>query len=250
MKIGILGCFYDCAEDLESVLLPWREYKSQSTKHSVLMACVNSQFKEYGDLGYENENQETIEKIVKNDTIDQYYVSPVPLMEHEARNLPLGYLLQNDVDAFWLLDGDEFYTYGDINNIINFVEENADYDYYEINFKNYILDGKSWTDGFCPSRIFWTKKNGGVKGFYWDNDIIYGENTPHKNLSRLEIPRNIAHVRHMTWLHTNGKKKVEYHSKHFGECSYKWNEEKEQLEIDKDYYKKHNKEMPKIIAET
>ena len=50
----------------------------------------------------------------------------------------------------------------------------------------------------------------------------------------------------MTWLHNNSKDKYFYHMKHFGECSYLWNEEKQEVEINYDYYRKYNKNVPII----
>ena len=26
MKVGVLGCFFDCADDLEEVLAPWKTF--------------------------------------------------------------------------------------------------------------------------------------------------------------------------------------------------------------------------------
>ncbi len=246
MKIGILGCFYDCAEDIDDVLEPWKRVKEESYSHELLISSIHCQFKEYADMGIPNYDGHTAAKIAENKTIDLPFTSMVPLTEAQARSLPLNFLLEQDVDAVWLLDGDEFYTIKEINSIIKYVEDNPDYYYYKINFKNYIFDGKKWIDGFCPNRIFWTNKAHKIDKFYWDNDILYSNGSTQSSFPECEIPRDVAHIRHMTWLHSNGKKKTEYHAKHFGECSYKWNEEKSEIELDLDYYKKHSKETPKI----
>jgi len=245
MKIGILGCFYDCAEDIDEVLQPWGKLKNES-EHEVIITSVHSQFKEYAQMGMPDFDGVTAAKVADNKNVDLPFTSMVPLTEAEARSLPLGYLLQQEVDMFWMLDGDEFYTYEDINSILNYVIENPDYYYYKINFKNYIFDGKKWIDGFCPNRIFWTNKEEKVSKFYYDNDILYESGKRQPDLSCSEIPREIAHIRHMTWLHSNGEKKVKYQEKHFGECSYLWNRDTSELEFNSSYYKKHNKEAPVV----
>ena len=68
----------------------------------------------------------------------------------------------------------------------------------------------------------------------------------YKYLVNQKIPKFYAHVRHMTWLHSNGKAKVEYQNKHFGHCSYKWNDDANKLEIDKNFFIKNNILQPII----
>ena len=156
-------------------------------------------------------------------------------------------------DVIWMVDADEFYSLEDIKNIVNFINENPNYCWYSINFKNYIFDGKQWIDGFCPPRIFKSKFDSMViDSFFWDNDIAYQKNNEfinYKKLLSLEIPKQIAHIKHMTWLHENGKLKYEYQIKHFGHCGYKWNYESNELEFNSDFYLKINQELPKINYE-
>ena len=172
----------------------------------------------------------------------------MPLTESQARNQCLEYLLHSDVDLIWLLDGDEFYSVDQIREIIYFVEKRMTEtnSYFSINFKNHVFDGVEWVDGFCPPRIFFKKIHGGIDQFYWDNDITYLDGTNYKVLNEIKIPRETAHIRHMTWLHENGKEKYEYQVKHFGQCSYKWNYETEKLEFDLDYYEKHSLPVPEL----
>ena len=164
------------------------------------------------------------------------------------------YLKIKECDLIWLVDGDEFYTIQDIQNIINFVTLNNNSFWYTINFKNYIFDGKQWIDGFCPSRIFKTNFNDlTIDSFYWDNDILYKDlksnKFNYKDLIKLEVPKDVAHIKHMTWIHENGKNKYEYQMKHFGYCGYKWNYDESKLEFDKDFYLKIRQELPTIYYE-
>ena len=48
----------------------------------------------------------------------------------------------------------------------------------------------------------------------------------------------------MTWLNENGKEKVEYHKKHFGACSYVWDENNKTLKLDLEYYDRMGYDRP------
>lgn len=241
-RFGILGCFYDCENYLPEVLSPWFRLKKEL---NLSITAVNCLFSEYSSLGYKNEDYLT-QEIIKKNQFDYKIISPVPQRESEVRNLALSYLLYENVDFIWLLDGDEFYTEEQIRRSINFVKKNINNYWFPINFKNYIFDGKQWIDGFCPPRIFNNTLENKIDKFYWDNDIVYSNGKGYKTLKSLEIPREEAHVRHMTWLHSNGKKKVEYQQKHFGHCSYKWNDHKNELEFDLDFYSKRGLPFEKV----
>jgi hypothetical protein len=56
-------------------------------------------------------------------------------------------------------------------------------------------------------------------------------------------------VKHLTWMHENGKSKYEYQMKHFGACSYKWNYQKNELEFNEDFFIRNNVTKPKINQE-
>lgn len=246
MKIGILGCFYDCAEYLDDVLAPWREVK-RGSEHEFVIASIHCRFKEYVKIGDEQQDDnETILKINEHSNlIDAPFFSAVPLMEAEARNIPLQYLQVSNTDVMWLLDGDEFYTVKEINDIVNYVIDNPDPYYYKINFKNYVFDEGQWIDGFNPNRIFHMNKNPKLDKLYWDNDVYFEGGLGQNRFPLLEIPREVAHVKHLTWLNDDrSKKKCEYHAKHFGSCSYAWDYDNNKLIFNKEYYK--NKEMPII----
>ena len=254
MKIGILGCFFDCADDLEEVLAPWKAFSQEgynlqwgaSEKVEFNISSVHCQFAEYKDE--EIEDKKTLEKSIELLGQENVFHPEERLKDAEARNLPLKHLIKQGCNLIWIVDGDEFYTRDQIIKTLNFVKQNDLVDWYKINFKNYVFDGKSWIDGFCPPRIFWTERNGGIDKFYWDNDIIYNNGQKYTEKSFLEVPKALCHVRHMTWLDSNGKAKYEYQIKHhdFGQCSYKWNYEKEKLEFNLDFYSKNNIPLPTL----
>ena len=252
MKIGILYCAYNCKKYLSNSLASFIEARKQNTIFKI--AAVSIPFEEYFYLNQENDGtSDELKKLNENGLIDEVFTEPRYLKEHKARDLCLQYLRANGCDVVWLVDGDEFYTEQDIKNIISFVNQNENYCWYSINFKNYIFDGKQWTDGFCPPRIFRsTFGKSKINSFFWDNDIVYEYNNnalSYKDIPNLEIPRSVCHVKHLTWMHENGKSKYEYQMKHFGACSYKWNYQKNELEFNEDFFIRNNVAKPKINQE-
>jgi len=68
-------------------------------------------------------------------------------------------------------------------------------------------------------------------------------------LGNKTIPKDVAYVRHLSWPNNEAsRKKIEYHLKHFGHCSYKW-DDKLGLQIDSGYYTKLGLPIPNIIAD-
>lgn len=248
MKFGIIYCAYNNLILTKQSLPIWVEAAKKNS--NIIIAAVSVPFYEYKNIPIINDGTtKFIKDIDKQGLIDVCFDNPKFIKEADARNLPLFYLLSKDVDYVFIADSDEIYTLKEIDNILKFVEDNSNIDCFQINFKNYIFDGKSWLDKFHPDRIFKVNVYGGLRNFYWDNDVKYEDGRTHKQTNVEIIPENIAHVKHITWLHEGGKQKVEYQLKHFGSCSYKWNEQKKQLELDIEYYKKHGYEIPTIHRE-
>lgn len=238
MKIGVLFAPYNCAADINRLVEPFLG------EEFVISAC-NIQF----DVFDTPPDEDTFKALSSHPAISFIATSPIPLREDAARNMALSYLLEKDVDFIWILDGDEFYTKEQVQGIVKEIRGKHLYEaFYSINFKNYIFDGKSWIDGFCPPRIFSNKIYGGIDSFYWDNDLSYKNGKPHSRLLNVIIPKPVAHVKHMTWLHSNGKSKVEYQMKHFnGVCSYIWNEDKKVLEFNPNFYKSRGIKEPEVF---
>jgi hypothetical protein len=256
-RYGIIYCCYGNPEYIEDCLKPWLEAKKQ---FNIKIAAVHGQFKEYHDFGIDDRDidtqKELLNRLEKKD-LDFLYIQneynneKIYQTESEIRDKGLQWLLKQDCDFIFLLDNDEFYTIQQIENIINYINrgDNSFINWFSIPFKNYIFDGKSYTKGFTPPRIFRVKPYGDLAlkldSFYWDNDIrfkIGDKFLDYKKLANLNIPENLlgGGIKHLTWLHSNGKGKVEYQLKHFGHCSYKWNNIENKLEFDPDFYKKYN----------
>lgn len=271
LKIGIVYCCYGNPEYIHDCIKPWLSLKEDL--FNIKIAAVNGQFKEYHEMAVEDSNLETeliLNQLQKSGEIDYLYIQnpanyfdEFKIYETEAqiRDKALQFLLKEKCDVIWLLDNDEFYTEEQIENIIKYINlgSNSFESWFSIPFKNYILDGQQYLKGFCPPRIFRVNPAGdliyNLECFYWDNDIRYtdpnGLKKDYKELSGKRIPEKILDggVKHLTWLHSNGKNKVIYQNKHFGHCSYKWNEEKQELEIDYDFYNKNGLDLPIIYKD-
>jgi hypothetical protein len=252
MKIGIIYCGYNCLSYIKESLYPFVDAKDQGLISQI--CTVSIPFMEYFDINKNNDGTtELLLDFYNKGFINHIFTNPSYIQEHKARDLCLQYLKIMNCDIIWMVDADEFYSLEEIKSIINFINENPNYCWYSINFKNYIFDGKQWIDGFCPPRIFKNKFDSMIiNSFFWDNDIAYEKNNEfinYKNLLSLEVPKQIAHIKHLTWLHQNGKSKYEYQMKHFGHCGYKWNYETNLLEINEQFYLKTKQAIPIIYHE-
>lgn len=239
MKLGIVFCAYN---EKEYVLESVNAFIEAKKRHNIVIADVSIPFKEYNKTEYSILEDGTVKIIIdlaNQGLIDKVFIEPKFILESEVRNLALEYLKEQKCDYIFIVDADELYSQEDIDKIVNFIKFNNLIDCFKINFKNYIFDGNEWIDGFCPFRIFRTLASGGIKEFYWDNDVIFHSGKKHEELSTIIIPKNISHIKHMTWVNNKGKRKVEYQMKHFGLCSYKWNEKKQTLEFNEEYYNKY-----------
>ena len=249
MKIGLIASAYNCGDFLDDCLEPWFRFKKESN-HELYCSIIHNCFHENEELGLplnSSDNTESIlESYYSNGLLNNYFSSQKYLKEHEARNVCLKSVLDNKVDYVWTLGLDEIFTVEEINKILKFVEINPFVDWFKINYKNYIFDGSVWIDGFCPPRIFKVNCHGGLKELYYDDDFVYADGTDYKKLPNIEIPSSIAHIKHMTWLHENGKAKVEYQKARWGDsgCSYSWNYQENKLEFNKKFYQ--NKPLPTL----
>jgi hypothetical protein len=245
-RLGVILSAYALEEYVKPCLTPWLSF-------DIPVSCASFQFE-----GFERQDNERCINELKSllPTQNIFYDNNIALQEHDARNIGLNYLKNNtDVDTFLILDIDEFYTESDIEFILKYINDD-DFNWVawaKINFKNYIFNQKSWTDGFCPPRIFKANyRDFKLDKFYWDNDLIYKDNSSnqidYKSLSSAIIPKHKLHIRHITWLdNVRSKNKVEYQEKHFGKCSFKWNDETNKLEINSQYYRDSNQAIPQIF---
>jgi hypothetical protein len=245
MRFGILYAGFNNFKYAKQSILPWITLK-YTYPQNFFISAVSVPFLEYKNENIDpDETTDFLKTLANAKFIDSCFDQPKFIKENEARNLALFDLLRKGVDYIMIVDSDELYQTEEIIRIINFVKTN-NFDGYKINFKNYIFDGKSYLEGFCPPRIYKNNIHNGINSFYWDNEIIYNNGKTDKNIRFIDIPKDIAFIKHMTWLNENGKQKVEYHKKHFGACSYIWDENDKTLKLDLEYYDRMGYDRPML----
>ena len=244
MKIGVLLTIYNCENYVDDCLNPWINLKE---KYDITIGCVSGMFKPYLDLGFKSKNQGTLKKLSEHN-ID-YLISTgekILLGENESRDSILN-ILKKDNDIIWILDGDEFYTEKDIINIINYIESTPLTDWYSINFKNYTFTEQLYFNGFCPPRIFRNNRYGGIDKFFFDNHIQYNNGESFENKKSLLIPRNVAWIKHYSWLETDFRtqEKIKYQNLRFKNgCYFNWDENTNKLSFNQKYFESVNEEQP------
>jgi hypothetical protein len=249
--VGVVACGYECDDLIDRVLEPWKKF----SKENIIFSGVYAPFIEWyklfgGSLG------ETPSWYEHHKEMFKYFSVPSKAgTEAEIRNIALEPLLKKEeCDYIFLLDlSDEIYTIEEIERIFSFVKFHPEISWFSLRFKNYVFKETQWLEGFNPPRVFSTRADGLVlKDFYFDNDIRYidpyrQEIVDYKTLPSLLVPKNIAFIKHLTWLNNErSRRKYEYQIRHFGHCSYKWNYDTQELEFDDEYFLKYNLSKPKI----
>ena len=262
MKFGLLFCAYGIPEYLEQSINPWIGAKK---KFDIKIAAVHGQFKENHDLGYEDNDLKTQQKLLDklaSQKLDFVYIqneyNNEKKYESEAqiRNKGLQYLLGQKVDYVILWDLDEVITEQEIDNLINYIQKDEFIAWYNIEYKNLTFNRKTFTKGFSPPRVFKTNYGGGykLKEMIYDNDVSYetidGQIIHYKQLPSKRIGTHVLNPLHYTWCdYERARQKIEYQNKHFGHyagCSFKINEKEQKIEFNEDYYRKTNEMLPEL----
>ncbi len=257
MKIGVIFCGYNMAEYAVDSIMPWVEAKAYQTGgYSFVLSAVSVPFANYPAATSEDETGVILKDLESRNSLDKVFTEPRNINEWEARDLCLQYLLKQKVDLVWQVDLDEFYTLEDIENILKFVEKDAMSSWFKISFKNYAFDKSSYlSEPFTPPRIHRTTVYAGhLHKFIYDNDLSYkrhlnGEEISHNSVAFKLIPRQVAWVKHLTWLNdSRSRDKVKYHTDRGWLCSYSWDEEKG-LQFNDKYFDKNNLHKPLLLKE-
>lgn len=255
-KIAInLSVFGASKKDLQECLDPFYKALDPNSFNVYVSNCILKPHFKYKNI---NENDETEEyfKINKENRNNIFFKKEFTgkYYEHEARNLCFPF---NGEELVWIVDADEFYTVDQIKSIVQYVDSKPFIDVFKIKFKNYIFDGKHYILDFMPPRIYRSVTNSqwDFGGFESHNDGFYYDSEANKHslndCAVKIIPARTVDggIKHMTWLHTNGKKKWQYQMDHYGHCSYTWDEHKQKIRLDENYYRKYNIPIPKIYKD-
>lgn len=263
MKIGIIFTSYNHEEYLYDALAPWIQARHDALNgHDFVIAAVSVPFKEYKEMVIIPDSTTELLREFYNDLkIDHFIDGPQFITEAEARDKALQLLLADNVDAVILIDGDEFFTEEQIAKIFDYVTLNKWITWFSLSYKNYVFDKNTYlVDPFTPPRIFIVNSNGyRLNKVFWDNDLSYTgqvvqagslvmKTISYRELPTKIIPKQIANIKHLTWLSDEkSKKKCEYQKKHFGHCGYTWGENG--LEFNKEFYLQKGLEFPRTMKE-
>lgn len=260
-KFGFIFCAYDCSDALYKCVTPFLNLKEIG--YNFCITTVHGMFREYAELGYKDEDSVTV-NLLKNSIWNDYlYIQSEQdpgkyQNEWEIRNKGLNYLLSQNVDYVILIDSDEFYTTKEIDDIINYLEENPYEVWYKIHFKNLVFDDQHYYKGFKSPRIFRTKYNDlRLHSLIYDSDVAYidkNNNMIHgNNLAWNCIPDKVAFPLHASWNnYERNCKKIRYAQKRWDPplghgCSFKINEEKKCVEWNLDYYNRIGQAPPEVF---
>lgn len=242
MNIGILYCGFNQIDNVKNTLPFWNELSIEGV--NFIVCTVSVPFLEYRQIKFDEDDTINFIKSTNKRNIKHSIFEPRFVKETVARNTAMHELVKYNIDYLWQVDSDEYYTLENVISILKHIEQSNNF-CFSVNFKNYIFDGNHYLDDFCVPKINKVKDQK-LLTFFDDNQIVYQS----FGLVRpTPIPKQVALIKHLTWLHKNGKQKVEYQLKHFGDCSYRWNEKDQKLEIDLDYYKRHGYTIPNILKE-
>ena len=258
MKIGILLTAYNCDDYIEDCLYPWFEIKD---KHDIVISVNSGMFSDYYTLGIPYRNKVTLEKLTNYD-IDFLIATNGKnlLTEDESRNFSLEFLKKQNCDLIWIIDGDEVYTKQQILDIIDFIEKNPEPDVYDVYFKNLTIEKDLFME-YKHGRIVWANRFGGIAYFYFDNRFVYMEPGAHVNIKSLTVPKNVAYIKHNSWLSDDSrtKDKIIYQNYRYAtyysngvnhlvpeglRCSYDWDIERDRLQFNKGYYNRQGVDVP------
>ena len=255
MIIGITSIGYNCKEHIDKVLFSWNEIKKGAIKDTVFISAVHACFKETFASGYPiystDGTIEAFKSYKKQAVIDNYIQFVTPQLEFNVWNSNLEFLFSKNIDILMMLNFDEVWTIEEIKKLIEIIKEKEEYDYFNINFKNYVFDYNTYVDDFIVPRIWRTNRNGGIKGFYYDDELHFNNSLSYKQVPSYSIPKSDLFPKHYRWVGSKEllQRKLAFQKKHYGICSYKWNEEKDSLVFNDEYYTKMNKQKPKLYTE-
>jgi len=253
IKIGLIVTAYQC-KNLD-FLDNWIKAKKSGIA-DIRIAVTTALFKEYADLGakYDNEQTELLLTSAKEDSnIDYLNVIKHPILDWQNREISLQSLKAENVDFIWQLDSDEYYSLEEIKNAIEWLKSNDLYDFYRVNFRNYIgkPEDRTYVLDFKPVRIINNRNHNGISKFYFDNDVEFNNKTRTPFCAGTAIPIRVCQPKHFSWVGSKEflNRKIEYQKKAIGTCSYAWDVENDCLIFNKEYYNQRGIDAPAVYSE-
>lgn len=226
MKIGIVISVYNGIDFLEECLKDWIELREKFDIKIAIVDCLFAKFS--GETPNSNDGTiELLEKYLKEKKIDFFEKLPSGLSESEARNIAIGYLInEENVSHILTTAPDEIFYKTQIEYLINYLEQERTKALFYINYKNYISSKNTYILGFCPKRI-WVVDIGDFvfNGLIHDDDGIYFDKKNNRNIIDSFFPSETIpdlKIKHYSWLDgETSRKKIEYQKARNWLCSYK-----------------------------
>ena len=261
-NIGIVNISYDTVNTLGLAFESWERVKREKLLSdlisNVYISSRHTCFPETFSLGYSllstDGTVQKLQELNSNGVIDSLVIYDKPVEEQIAWSDNLPFLISNNVNLLWMVGSDEIFTVEDIEKILKFVKRNELTDIFKINFKNYFGFNK-YTKSFIAPRIWNMTRNGGVKEFWKDDLVKFGNGKLDHEVSTITIPYNYCHPSHYSWsLPPNcgdefnlnfQKRKLGFQAKRYVNCSYKLSG-KGELEYNKEYYQMIGQPVPEV----
>lgn len=240
MKLGIIISVYNGIEFLEECLKDWIALREKFDIKIAVVDCLFSKFS--GETPNSNDGTvELLEKYAKDKKIDFFRKLPSGLEENQARNVGIGYLINNEKVSHILTTApDEIFSKEQIEYLINYLSSQKEKALFYIDYKNYVGSRDTYILGFCPKRI-WVVDIGNFifNGLIHDDDGVYFDKIHKKNIIDSRFPSETIpnlKVKHYSWLDgETSRKKIEYQKARNWLCSYKI--ENGKVSFNEEFYK-------------
>lgn len=255
MNIGITSIGYQCREHLDKVFAPWVKIKQGALKDKIdnlWIGTAHACFVETFVAGYPKDSTDgTVDAFneYKNQgVIDQLTLFENPDYEFNVWNSNLPFLFGKNIDLLWMINLDEVWELEEISTLIDITKKHPQADYFKINFKNFVFNYNTYVDDFVVPRVWRTNRNGGIKGFHYDDEMTFNNGETDKKVPFLVIPKNVLFPKHYSWVGSKEylQRKLRFQTEHYLISSYKWDDEKDCLAFNEEYYEKFNKEKPTL----
>jgi hypothetical protein len=245
LKVGITFIGYECMELMPRALKPWQDIRNGCLKideiESVTISLTHGCFEETAKLGFsirsKDGSAEWMAKEADDKRVDNAFVLAFPAKEYDMWTMNYD-RFKEEIDFMVMLNHDEMWTPDEIRQLFKYIAFNPWVDYYKVNFKNYCINENTWVSDFIVPRMWWTKKNSGLKRFYKDELVEYNNGKKDVECSFSVVPGITP--KHLSWVGSKEylKRKLNFQALRFGSCSYAWDEEKDCLKLNDDFYAK------------
>lgn len=241
-KLGIIYLSYGRPELDEKALEPFIQLREDGI---CKIAAASSIFPEYLDVIEDKETYKRLKKLKEDNKIDYLYNNSIIYSETSLRTVLLKQL--GDCEYILLVDADEIFDVSQIKAALEFSDRFPDIYYFDLAFRQYFRDEQHHIGIEYFKRLFRNNSNDSITQFYFDCDAEFTSGKDQIK-ARGKIPQGVLTVEHYTWVNSVAKNKIIYQTKRWGQdlCSFKWNEQLNQVELNENHYIKYNKPLPQI----